>query len=233
MAGHDQFNGLATELKHQIFSYVHTSHFPDKAKFENWGRYKAPRPDLLSLALVSKPMYAEVSSWAHGFMLKHTTITKYRERKTAKAAAKQNPLNKFIHWSKHKCAFCGKTTVRTAILMNGLKCCTDCDRKQWPDKISKTDAKKKYHLSEEMLIPPLTRYGGRSTKGFKRPTYGTYFCQGTLTTMFDEADVRRFAELAHGGSSNLEADMEKREKTRVERQRKQEEKMARPVMQLG
>ena len=228
MAGHEHFTGLPTELKHQIFNYAHASHFPDKAKFDLSRRCKAPNSDLLSLALVSKPMYAEVSSWCHTFLLKHTGITKYHELKTAKAASKQNPLNKFLHWSKRNCIFCGKATVRTAILMNGLKCCQKCDRKEWPNKVSKTEAKKKYLLSEELLLPPLTR-DGRSTKGFWRPRYGTYICQGGLTTMFDEADVKRFAELAHGGSDNLQTNKKKREQAR---QRRQEAKEARTVIQL-
>lgn len=231
MAGYDHFTSLPTELKHSIMDYIYASHSPDKAKFEVYERYHVPSPDLLSLARASKSMYAEVSSWAHSFLLKHADITKYRESKTLKAAASHQPLNKFVVWSKRKCAFCGKATVRSAILMNGLKCCQKCDRKEWPNKITKTEAKKRYRLSEELLFPLLTRHG-RSNIGFRRPRYGTYICQGTLTTMFDEADVRRFAELAHGGGRNLRASLKEREDARLEKQRRQEELKASAVIQL-
>lgn len=218
MAGHDHFTDLPTELKHNIMDYLHTSHFPDKAKLEIFGRYKAPTPDLLSLARVSKSIYAEVSSWANTYLLKHKKITKYREYKTAKAAAKQRPLNKLLHFTNHNCAFCGKATKRTSILMNSLKCCTKCDKVHWPNKLTKTQAKQKYMLDEYILLPPLTRTG-RNPPGFRRPRYGTYICQGVVTTMFDEADVVRFAELAHGG--DLQAKMKKREQAKLERQRRQ------------
>lgn len=107
--------------------------------------------------------------------------------------------------------------------MNGLRCCRTCDREQWPEKITKTDALKKYSLKEHQLLPGQHHAKKLLTlfPGLPILRYGTYFSAGVLTTMFLKEDVEAFAELAHG---DLRGHLQKREVARQERVRAQREK---------
>jgi hypothetical protein len=107
--------------------------------------------------------------------------------------------------------------------MNGLRCCRTCDREQWPEKITKTEALKKYNLKEHQLLPSQHHAKRLLTlhPGLPLLRYGTYFSAGVLTTMFLKDDVEAFAELAHG---DLKGHLKKREVARQERVKAQKER---------
>lgn len=216
---HDGLTRLPPEIIQQIASYLYATHVPNKAYYDT--NYKPP-VSLLDLAATSKSLNTQVNDWAHHILHQHRSITKYKDFKTPAAADKQRPLKFLLNWTSKSCVFCGKKSVRSAILMNGLRCCRTCDRDQWPDKITKSAALKEYHMKEHQLLPDrhqafklLTRY-----PGLPAPRYGTYYSMGVLTTIFLRKDVKALAELAHG---DLRGHLGKREEARKERARKKRE----------
>jgi hypothetical protein len=114
-------------------------------------------------------------------------------------------------------------------MMNGFRCCRTCDDEQWPDKITKTDAIRKYPVREDHLLPHKQSNGPMLAKhpGLPRLRYGTYMCFGVATTMFMKSDVEALAELRRGG---LEAHLAKRQADREERKRKQDKRDEEPLM---
>jgi hypothetical protein len=221
----DHFTSIPPEVIQSIASYLYATHIPDKA-YSSTITYKTSKPnpkppktDLISLALTSKPLYNQTNAWAHHFLHTHRSITKHRDYKTRLAASRQNPpLHTLLKWSSKTCVFCGKKSSRSAILMNGLRCCRACDRAEWPEKITKTDAMKTFRLEEHQLLP--SQHHAKKLlilhPGLPVLRYGTYFSAGVLTTMFLKADVKAFAELAHG---DLKGHLHKREVARRERGR--------------
>lgn len=221
MPSQDYLTTLPPEIIQHISSYLLASHIPDKAHHELG--YGTQRPsfskDLLCLSSTSKILHQQTNDWAHHFLHQHRAITKYKDYKTLSAAAKQRPLKEFLQWTSKHCVFCGKKSLRSAILMNGLRCCGLCDREQWADKITKTEAIKKYKLKDHQLLPRqklLTKY-----PGLPPLRYGTYFSAGVLTTMFMREDVEALAELAHG---DLKGHLKKREAARQSSKKAREEK---------
>lgn len=218
----DHFTPLPPEVTQQIASYLFATHLPDKAYTPNPSAATIST-DLLSLASTSKTLHQHTNNWAHHFLHQYRAVTKYKDYKTAQAAARQRPLRELLQWSSKNCAFCGKKSSRSAILMNGLRCCRTCDREQWPEKITKTEAIKKYNLKEHQLLPSQHHAKKLLTlhPGLPMLRYGTYFSAGVLTTMFLKDDVEAFAELAHG---DLKGHLKKREVARQERVRMQKER---------
>jgi hypothetical protein len=222
----DHFTPIPPEVIQSIASYLYATHVPDKAY--NTSRHprltSTPKSkptsstnDLIALALTSKPLFHHTNAWAHHFLHTHRSITKYKDPKTALAISRQKlPLRILLHWSSKSCVFCGKKTLRSAILMNGLRCCRACDRAQWPEKITKTDAMKNFALREDQLLPSQHHAKKLLTlhPGLPMLRYGTYFSAGVLTTMFLKADVEAFAELARG---DLKGHLKMREVARRER----------------
>ena len=218
----DYFTPIPQEVTELIASYLYATHSPDKAY------YSVPSAatfsvDLLNLASTSKTFHQHTNSWAHHFLHQYRAITKYKDYKTAQAASRQRWLRELLQWSSKNCVFCGKKSSRSAILMNGLRCCRTCDREQWPEKITKTEALKKYNLKEHQLLPSQHHAKRLLTlhPGLPLLRYGTYFSAGVLTTMFLKDDVEAFAELAHG---DLKGHLKKREVTRQERVKAQKER---------
>ncbi|GAB7326191.1 hypothetical protein MBLNU13_g10188t1 [Cladosporium sp. NU13] len=218
----DHFTPLPPEVTQQIASYLFATHLPDKAYTSNPSAATIST-DLLSLASTSKTLHQHTNNWAHHFLHQYRAITKYKDYKTPQAAARQRPLRELLQWSSKNCAFCGKKSSRSAILMNGLRCCRTCDREQWPEKITKTEAIKKYNLKEHQLLPSQHHAKKLLTlhPGLPMLRYGTYFSAGVLTTMFLKDDVEAFAELAHG---DLKGHLKKREVARQERMRMQKDR---------
>lgn len=218
----DHFTPLPPEVTQQIASYLFATHIPDKAYSSNPSAATIST-DLLNLASTSKTLHQHTNNWAHHFLHQYRALTKYKDYKTPQAAARQRPLRELLQWSSKNCAFCGKKSSRSAILMNGLRCCRTCDREQWPDKITKTEAIKKYNLKEHQLLPSQHHAKKLLTlhPGLPMLRYGTYFSAGVLTTMFLKDDVEAFAELAHG---DLKGHLKKRELARQERVRMQKER---------
>ncbi|KAL1587384.1 hypothetical protein WHR41_03935 [Cladosporium halotolerans] len=222
MPSRDYFTPLPAETIQQIASYLYASHVPDKARQDTISSTRIPpksSSDLLSLASTCKTLHQQTNNWAHHFLHQHRSITKYKDFKTAKAAAKQIPLKELLQWSSRNCVFCGKKSARSAILMNDLRCCRDCDREQWPNKITKTEALKKFDLREHQILPGQHRLSKLLAQypGVPPLRYGTYRSAGVLTTMFLQEDVEAFAELAHG---DLKGHLKKREEARLQRQLK-------------
>jgi hypothetical protein len=218
----DHFSSLPPEVTQQIASYLYATHLPDKAYTSNPSAATIST-DLLSLAFTSKTLHQHTNNWAHHFLHQYRAVTKYKDYKTAQAAARQRPLRELLQWSSKCCVFCGKKSARSAILMNGLRCCRTCDREQWPEKITKTEAIKKYKLKEHQLLPSQHHAKKLLTlhPGLPMLRYGTYFSAGVLTTMFLKDDVEAYAELAHG---DLKGHLKKREVARQERVKMQKEK---------
>lgn len=219
--GRDHFTPLPPEVTQQICSYLYATHIPDKAHFPNHSAATISI-DLLNLASASKTLHQQTNDWAHHFLHQHRAVTKYKDYKTAQAASRQRPLRELLQWSGKNCVFCGKKSKNSAILMNGLRCCRACDREQWPEKITKTEAIKKYNLKEHQLLPSQHHAKKLLTlhPGLPLLRYGTYWSAGVLTTMFLKDDVEAFAELAHG---DLKGHLKKREDARQERMRLQKE----------
>lgn len=218
----DHFTPIPPEVIQSIASYLYATHVPDKA-YHTTSNPPTISIDLLNLASTSKILHHQTNAWARHFLHQHRSITKYKDYKTALAASRQRPLRELLQWSSKTCVFCGKKSTRSAILMNGLRCCRTCDREQWPEKITKTDALKKYSLKEHQLLPGQHHAKKLLTlfPGLPILRYGTYFSAGVLTTMFLREDVEAFAELAHG---DLRGHLQKREVARQERVRAQREK---------
>jgi hypothetical protein len=218
----DHFTPIPPEVTQLIASYLYATHVPDKAYLPNSGSTTIST-DLLNLASTSKAFHQQTNNWAHHFLHQHRAVTKYKDFKTAQAASRQRPLREMLQWSSKNCVFCGKKSPRSAILMNGLRCCRACDREQWPEKITKTEAIKMYKLKEHQILPSQHHAKKLLTlhPGLPMLRYGTYFSAGVLTTMFLKHDVEAFAELAHG---DLKGHLKKREEARQERIRLQQER---------
>lgn len=226
----DHFTPIPAEVIQSIASYLYATHVPDKAYHSNSSK-ATTATDLINLALTSKTFYQQTNDWAHHFLHQHRAITKYKDYKTARAASRQRPLCEFLRWSRKNCVFCGKKSTRSAILMNGLRCCRACDREQWPEKITKTDAIKRFNLREHQLLPNQHHANKLLTlhPGLPILRYGTYWSAGVLTTMFLQSDVEAFAQLAHG---DLKVHLKKREVARKKRLANQKERDERAERQF-
>ncbi|KAF8434461.1 hypothetical protein BGX38DRAFT_1145888 [Terfezia claveryi] len=118
-------------------------------------------------------------------------------------------LKIWLNASMKHCFACGKASGRRAIMDSTLVCCVKCDRIIWPQKITMTEAIKKYSIKKEDLfggVLPSTLGGPREmaeTKDGIIPQkqglrYGQFMQNNTFTTMFMEDDVRRLASKKHG-----------------------------------
>lgn len=133
----DRFTKLPSELLHLVFDYVFPTHEPDKAFYV--GACFSPRkPECIPhpleyLAVTCKTLQAEVHNWAKHWLKAHSAITHYKDFKT-KAQEKRNYLRGkggLLVWGEKHCIFCGKSSMRSAILVNGFRCCAKCDFEQW------------------------------------------------------------------------------------------------------
>jgi hypothetical protein len=179
-------------------------------------------------AATCKLLRAEVMEFAKTFLRQHKNITRYES--TAARMTTSKPRTKWLRgrggllwWADRNCIFCGKATTRTAILMNGFRCCKECDEAQWPDKITKSAARDEYHLTDHHLLPHQQRTPisakmlARHPGGLPKLRYGTCMTVGVPTTFFLRKDVELLASLAHG---DLKAHLAKRKVEREERSRK-------------
>lgn len=137
--------------------------------------------------------------------------------------------NGLLNWAEKHCVFCGNKSSRSAILMNGLRCCTKCDREQWPDKITKTEARSRYDLKDEHLLPsslnsPTAAKLLQKHPGLPKVRYGTYISSNVPTTMFLRKDVEALAKLAHG---DLKEHLARKAADRDERRKRARETKAR------
>ncbi|KAI6792396.1 hypothetical protein KC332_g17055 [Hortaea werneckii] len=266
----DRLTSLPPELIHLICDYLFPEHYPDIAFHPNHSNYHTARPHILeNLAATCHTLHSTINTWALHFLRQHSQITKYRDlanpkkqeirnffrapsnhhsrRSSSSSTSKpSNPSNpkpplSLLPWKDRHCIFCGKPTQRHAIFISSFRCCSACDKKEWPEKITKTRAKTEYYLSDHHLFPksppsltaypsardPLKSVKGRSKKDSQlspptRPIrYGSYISSNVATTMFLERDVRRLAEEVHGtGVGGWEGYKERRAAAAEERRRK-------------
>ncbi|KAK5165140.1 uncharacterized protein LTR77_009237 [Saxophila tyrrhenica] len=235
----DHLTALPSELQHEILDYLFPTHDPDAAAKAN---YVAPsnQPDTKrhhsfdALAATCHALRDGTFSWARLWLIRHQEITNYlpaRPELQKKRDFLRGGPSGLLNWMDRHCVFCGKKSIRTAIMMNGLRCCRDCDGKHWPEKITKTDAKAQYDLKENQLLPnqhPAAKMLNRHPGGLPVLRYGTYMVSSVVTTMFMRSDVEALAKLAHG---DLKAHFAKREAAREERKTKMAENRAKKVAQ--
>ncbi|WPH04413.1 Hypothetical protein R9X50_00730400 [Acrodontium crateriforme] len=222
----DYLTTLPPELIHEIINHLLANHNTDIAfasRKEIDG--DVPHP-LVTLAASCKKLETEVNQWAEHFFKQHAAITHIKPPPTNANPTQRDWLHGpsgLFNWIAKNCAFCGKKSQRAAILANGLKCCSGCDRSQWPDKITKTDAKNQFALKEHHLLPHRHQFGQFAKSGATLPRlrYGTYMVSGVATTMFLRRDVKILADLVHG---DVEEHMKERARVKEERARKKEAK---------
>lgn len=227
----DRLTALPSELQHIIISYLFPTHDPRNA-FElgllDLGTVLSTFHPLDCLAATCRTLRANIMDWALHELTQHRNVTKYKELKTAKLQAQRNFLRGksgggLLTWAEKHCVFCGKKSSRSAILMNGLRCCTSCDKEQWPNKITKTDAKRIFDLKDHHLLPNehhspgVVKLLANHPGGLPRLRYGTYMSSNVPTTMFLRKDVEALAEFAHG---DLKAHLAKRQADREVRRKK-------------
>ncbi|KAF2208966.1 hypothetical protein CERZMDRAFT_100955 [Cercospora zeae-maydis SCOH1-5] len=278
LSSHDHLTALPSELLQEIISYLFPTHKPNRIPSRDRSR---PGPhDLENLANTCRTLRHDVHAWAHHFLLHHQSITKFKPSRTAPCKRKQKQLSTststntttisqqpnylrssrtrtrtsqaLLTWSTTKCTFCGKPTTRTAILMNGLHCCTPCDSTHWPDKITHTAACREYDLDAHHLDPHSTstsshHHNGRRQIRYQGPAVrsGKYVCQGAPTTMFLRQDVEARAREVHGEgwrehlrrrreerAARREKWMEKRKREEMDEERRGEEEGGKEVIVL-
>lgn len=230
----DHLSALPPELLHMIISYLFPTHWPDKAFYTaGLASEKGYCHDLDYLAATKRALRAEVMDWAESLLKQHKDITKYRPSKIKRK--QRNWLRGrggLISWSARSCVFCGKSSSRSAVIMNGLRCCRDCDDIQWPGKITKTDAKNEYHLTEHHLLPHQDRTPisakmlAKHPGGAPKVRYGTCISVGVVTTLFLREEVKMLAKWVHG---DLDAHLARREKQLEQRRKILSEKRAAKV----
>ena len=228
----DHLNSLPPELVHMIISYLFPTHKPDIA-FEdhrdNTHLLKSQQP-LEFLAATCRTLRAEVNDWAETFLRQHQDITRYQASVArTKGAPRQNWLRGrggLLWWSERNCVFCRKATKKTAIFMNALHCCQQCDDVHWPKKITKTAAIQEFHLTGHHLLPHRERtpipakLRMKGLGGLPTLKYGTLMTAGVPTTLFLSKEVEALARVVHG---DLEAHLAKR---KVEKQERREKRLA-------
>ncbi|PIA88455.1 hypothetical protein CB0940_06811 [Cercospora beticola] len=233
----DHLTALPSELLQNIISYLFPTHEPDKVLLRRAPR-SAPH-DLERLSNTCRTLHHEVHAWAQHFLLQHQSITKFKPPKNA-SAKRRKPSSKtptmsqtnylrnrnrssqaLLTWSTTKCTFCGKPSSRSAILMNGLNCCSACDSTHWPDKMTKTSALKDYDLKPYHLDTSLAEDWDPAQIAWikaKKVRYGVYICQGAPTTMLLRKDIEARAREVHG--QDWEEHLMRKREGRVKRREK-------------
>lgn len=77
--------------------------------------------------------------------------------------------------------------------MNGLGCCQKCDKEQWPDKITKTEAKTKFLLDDEHLF----LWGSARPDEWPTCRFGVYTVNGGNCMLFLRKEVERLARAVY------------------------------------
>ncbi|KAI9830640.1 MAG: hypothetical protein M1819_005450 [Sarea resinae] len=117
---------------------------------------------------------------------------------------------KWVKFACANCLFCGRPSTRRAILNARLNCCKGCDRVEWPDKITLTEASSRYAMHKDQLYQLAGPQGG-------------YHVMGGWTTMFLRAEVERAANTYYAAQGGWKSHLELREAD-VERRRKERER---------
>ena len=168
----------------------------------------------LALSIVSRTLRLALISFLRGLIL-HNHIIPFKRLRTVLAdntrdISQYAPviLREWLRATTRNCFACGKHAHRRAIMDSTMVCCTRCDQVHWPNKITMTDAIKKYDLKKLELFGGLlpTNLGGPPCESLTKDglipqrrglPYGQKFVCGMLTTMFMEEDVRELARKKH------------------------------------
>ncbi|KAI6831023.1 hypothetical protein KC340_g7609 [Hortaea werneckii] len=176
----DHLTSLPPELIHLICDYLFPEHYPDIAFHPNHNNYHTTRPHILeNLAATCQTLRSTINTWALHFLRRHSQITKYRDLanpqkqgvrnflrapinyhsnnnsagRPGKTTSSKKPPLSLLAWKETHCIFCGKPSRRHAILVSSYRCCSACDKREWPEKITKTRAKTEYYLGDHHLFP--------------------------------------------------------------------------------
>lgn len=222
--GSERITKLPSELLHIIFNCLFVRHYPNKVLGGRTEAHDTPRGyantehahPLDFVAATCRTLRSETNDWAIHFLVQHKDITRFTALPRKKKDHTFNMLRGrtgLLSWAERHCIFCGRNSSRSAILINGLRSCAACDKVQWPDKITKTDAREKFDLKDEHLLPQRPHGSALAVKleaqfpnGLPRIHYGAYIQQGGTTVMFLKKDVEKLARLHHG---DLEAHLAK------------------------
>ncbi|PNS18399.1 hypothetical protein CAC42_6216 [Sphaceloma murrayae] len=236
MAPSDPLTALPPELIQQILSYLlpaHTISHPGPAYYYStqypvsWPTVKqrfaplAPGNSLSALSATCQSLNCAVQAFSHRLLRSWSHIKPYKVLKTPSLEARRDHLSELYSLMRSHCVFCGKKSIRRAILMNELGCCASCDKKEWPGKITRTDAKRKYALRDEHLF----------TWGEARPDhwpvcrFGKYVVMSNMCLMFLENEVEALGKAVNeekekrtGKGVSRGKPMEKREEAKRRRQ---------------
>ncbi|KAG8628468.1 hypothetical protein KVT40_004341 [Elsinoe batatas] len=178
----DPLTALPMELLHNVLDYLLPSH---NQRFSPL----APGTPLLNLTLTSHALQSAVNAYSHLLLLRWTHIKAYRPLKTASLEAKRNSFSTLLRLTRTYCVFCGKKSSRKATLMNGLGCCATCDKKEWPDKVTRSDAKKKHGLKDKHLF----MWGEDRPLEWPVVRYGSYVVMGSDCILLEKKGVERLA----------------------------------------
>ena len=196
----DHLTTLPSEILQNIASYLYATHIPDKAFIELGLRHidelpspTAFPPDLPNLSLTCKRLYHQTNEWARHILLRHHPITKTKTntnpakktKKTKHHPPAPTPLTILLHWTAQNCVFCNRASrSRSAILMNGLRCCHKCDEREWPDKITAREAKEQYRTFAAEVPQGLPHV---------RLRYGTHVSsRGACEAVYARGDLEAF-----------------------------------------
>ncbi|KAK4551901.1 hypothetical protein LTR86_010802 [Recurvomyces mirabilis] len=212
----DHLTVLPPELLHTIFEYLFPAHVPDIAflPYSVVARLRQQPHDLEHFAASCRQLHNEVNAWARHWLKSYASITRYKPSRDSKKDANRDMLcgrGGLLVWKAKHCNFCGRTSSRSAIFSNGFRCSIKCDLKHWSDKITKTNAKAEYGLSDKELLPH--QHNHSAEKLLPRLTYGMYMTSSIQTTMFVREEVQRLAEVLEkstAGSHRLHAGKKKR-----------------------
>jgi hypothetical protein len=194
-----------------------------------------------SLAATSRHIRAAVSSWARSFLLQHTTGDGDKHNDNRKAGEIPIPLSmnpdsnslkksgistylrgrrSLLTWSETHCAFCGGSTWRHDTFVNSLCCCLNCDRTVWPNKVTKTAAKREYGLKDTDLFVDGKVAAPGLRMGKDRP-------RGRAATVFLRSDLQALSDRIRGvgWEADRASKAARRKANRQQREAKQEQRM--------
>ncbi|KAF2460890.1 hypothetical protein BDY21DRAFT_333738 [Lineolata rhizophorae] len=110
-----------------------------------------------------------------------------------KDARRKRDLSYRMMWIKlvrGRCIFCRKGTQMGALFYPEISCCRACDRKEYPNKITLTDAKSACNLSTDQLTAKALVVEGHR---FFRPRFCRANLNGVFTTLFFRDEVEKLS----------------------------------------
>lgn len=156
--GRDLLSTLPAETLNQILSHCVATHEPDKAVEIEAGTYKPVPHPFYTLASMSRHFKVHVEDFCLRFLRKHKEMTLFKSdeevavaeaektkdwRRSARIKTKPVKPEKdarvyrmeLIRWMRLHCFFCKARYCKPAVFMNGICCCSACDKKEWPDRM--------------------------------------------------------------------------------------------------